>query len=520
MLSARRLFGFLATGVVPEMSALDAAIERDEARRNISDVLMDEMLAFLRGGAPEKVKVRGEGEQRKGSSSSVAEDEQPASLKEHDAQYHPDGYKEGDSCKFREKLANGDKADSEVKAEGEGEQRKGSSFLSNKKRREYETLMKRKHPEMDADALLVELGKIGDRKVQGDAFRWVMKHAILLPDGLPMVELARQLADKAKVDPLQYDTPKACIDDLQGKVKVKDKPIDPDTVPELSDKQVLPMCVTTYEVQDDRKGQQAMREIINTHWGKDANPWCLLHGDGEGNLSDGTGGGYDAAYYWEHYSALPKRVAFKDGKLLAFMADEEIEEPDEDILYDILYEEYGDEWEADGKKNSIYDFVRYEHEDEYYDLERKALEETNDKQPGEKWWDRQDRDHEGIPLGYQPVQDDEFGRWGWFEVRDGKARHIGGFRKGDPGTAGATEWYHSGGLLSYTDGHMTYVWSSDGALERVMSNSGESKYEFNPDGTFAGYYRNYQKMPDPSPDVQKKILETAKRMRDEHTVRK
>lgn len=57
-----------------------------------------------------------------------------------------------------------------------------------------------------------------------------------------------------------------------------------------------------------------MRDVINTHFGRDASPWCLLQGDGAGGLTE------DSWVYWERYGAIPKRVAFRDGKLLAFSA--------------------------------------------------------------------------------------------------------------------------------------------------------------------------------------------------------
>jgi hypothetical protein len=67
-----------------------------------------------------------------------------------------------------------------------------------------------------------------------------------------------------------------------------------------------------------------MRLIINTHVGPKANPWCLLHGDGKGNLSDGINGLYNAWHYWNHYTSLKKRVAFQNGKLLAFSANDSV----------------------------------------------------------------------------------------------------------------------------------------------------------------------------------------------------
>lgn len=73
--------------------------------------------------------------------------------------------------------------------------------------------------------------------------------------------------------------------------------------------------IVSYQVQDTKEGQQAMREIINTHLGKDQSPWCLLYADAQGRLQD-------RAWQWwsKTYTALPKRVAFKNGNLISFMA--------------------------------------------------------------------------------------------------------------------------------------------------------------------------------------------------------
>ena len=148
-------------------------------------------------------------------------------------------------------------------------------------------------------------------------------------------------------------------------------PIDPDTVPEFSDKRDEGDGIFSYQVQDNQYGQLAVRRIIDTHWGKDANPWCLTtrgeyqwettpeyrewlqtqdlgwrgleHLTAHGTLDEDddrmfkwkykreTGksaevrddGLSTARRLWLHYSSLPKRIAFRNGKLLAFMATED-----------------------------------------------------------------------------------------------------------------------------------------------------------------------------------------------------
>ncbi|WP_040576073.1 toxin-antitoxin system YwqK family antitoxin, partial [Porphyromonas somerae] len=149
--------------------------------------------------------------------------------------------------------------------------------------------------------------------------KWFASEVLRVPEDQPKVSEAIIVAKKAKVDPLTYSSPMNILNTFK-EYKIKEKAIDPDTVPELTNGRPigpLSFSIRVYDVEDTKEGQLAMRRIINTHWGEDANPWCLLQGDGNGNLSS------DAWRYWGHYNGVPKRVAFQDGKLLAFCANDE-----------------------------------------------------------------------------------------------------------------------------------------------------------------------------------------------------
>lgn len=179
-----------------------------------------------------------------------------------------------------------------------------------------EAIIKKKRPDVkDVPAVVSELQKFETSAERKAALHWFVRGAIRLPEDAPKVTQALGYAKRAKADALKYDSPMACMEDLHD-FKPKAEPINPDTVPELTNKREFDYGVTVYDVQDDRAGQRAMRRIINTHFGEDANPWCLLQGDGRGNLTEG------AWHYWNHYNAIPKRVAFRDGKLVCFIANE------------------------------------------------------------------------------------------------------------------------------------------------------------------------------------------------------
>ena len=416
------------------------------------------------------------------------EDEAPSvTLEKHDKVHHPEGYNpETDTCKLREQFEEVDRGDVISPTQGQTsgavsapQQAKVYAGLSNKRVKEYRARMEKKHPELDADLILTELGKIGDKTVQGDAFAWVMKGAVKLPEDLYKVEQARELAGKAKRDPLSWDTPQACINELLGEGhKVKEKPITVDDLkknPLMSDYRDEGYGVETFQVDDSREGQKLMRQVINTHWGKDANPWCLLHGDGEGNLSDGSNGGYDAWNYWNHYNALPKRVAFKDGKLLAFMGTDG-SDPE-----DITPEAYShwEECERDesGDFKSFGDWMSKH----YPDIQVYS----------EQWWDRQDKPHEGIPVSGVSVPYDRLGR----KYKD--AEIVGGNIKagdsntyiGKDGSDGYREWFGESDKVhrEIKDGWDTYY---DGDGNKEFVSRGKEEMHFYDGGDQPHYYIN------------------------------
>ena len=153
-------------------------------------------------------------------------------------------------------------------------------------------------------------------KLQLATARWYANGAIRLPEDMPKVKQAISVADKAKVDPLMYPSPMALLD-AHADFKPTEERINPDAVSTLHKSAEYPEDgITVYDVDESEESRRNMRKIINTHYGKDASPWCLLQGDGEGNLTP------DSKRYWRHYDAYPKQVAFKDGKLLAFSAND------------------------------------------------------------------------------------------------------------------------------------------------------------------------------------------------------
>lgn len=315
-----------------------------------------------------------------------------------------------------------------------------------KRREEYGRILAKYRPDLRADAILEELDKYDNPKKEKITLHWLVRGTIWLPYDEYKIDEALAVAEKAKVDPFKYPSPLELIDEHKD-IRPTEKRIDPDTVPELSDKRDESDGVVSYQVQDDRAGQAAMRRIIDTHWGEDANPWCLLarqhrdeqitpefwdymlkeHGGNQLEASRNFAAspkswraqyeretGKKATFipdqlenaweFWKNtYNALPKRVAFKNGKLLAFMATDGLDE--ETAFNDAAYgggsklakmypEEYKeyDKWTEteEGREEgaNFYEWLNHNYP------ELSTNEGLRENTP-EEWWDRKDESHTG-----------------------------------------------------------------------------------------------------------------------------
>ena len=163
-------------------------------------------------------------------------------------------------------------------------------------------------------AVIDHIDNLDGTTLQLATAKWFAQGTIRIPEDNIQVEQAIKVASRAKVDPLAYDYPQAIISAFPD-MKPKGKPINPDDVPTLTNKQELPNGLTVYNVDESRESQQAIRDIIDTHLGTRANPWCITSAL-DGNLTD------ESWEYWESYSAYPKRIAFHDGKVVALFASD------------------------------------------------------------------------------------------------------------------------------------------------------------------------------------------------------
>lgn len=200
-------------------------------------------------------------------------------------------------------------------------------------------------PAEDADRFLAAYDAMPDTKRKKAALHWFTRGGLDLPKDEDVFERALKAMDWWKLSFQNYDSPQALL--LAANARLAkwrgDKtpePIDPDTVPELTNKVDLGHGITVYEVQDDAQGQRAMWEIVKSHLGmmkieprddyergnRDEldpkrwafwSPWCLLAPTQSGDRPSRS-----AEDYWRYHNACTKRAAFKDGRVIAFCASE------------------------------------------------------------------------------------------------------------------------------------------------------------------------------------------------------
>ena len=156
--------------------------------------------------------------------------------------------------------------------------------FSKKKRKEYENILSKKRPELrDVPKQVDELFKWADglkvpdnkkSKYKKLALYYTANGYTIFPEDGYKIEEAIRLSEINKVDPYAYGNPDELINKLTKEEKAKT--INPDNVKEFTNKRVLPEGVTIYDVNDSKAGQRAVRSVVDSYWGKKANPWCLI----------------------------------------------------------------------------------------------------------------------------------------------------------------------------------------------------------------------------------------------------
>ena len=207
-------------------------------------------------------------------------------------------------------------------------------------RNELEKQLKKKRSDLNEESLKEHLDCLDkmDAKEQKVALHWINKKRLILPEDLSKFQDAMNLINKQRLDFQKFEGPMEVINrDDKSTIRIKSQDINfnPSTEKAFSHPYNAGDGVVIYNVEDSKEGQLAVRKAIDVNWGYDKNPWCLAarkEGFSQDEINALTReqaeklGLYSddalavAWNYWNHYKAYPKRIAFKNGKLLAFSA--------------------------------------------------------------------------------------------------------------------------------------------------------------------------------------------------------
>jgi hypothetical protein len=110
-------------------------------------------------------------------------------------------------------------------------------------------------------------------KLEKLALHYMANGYLILPeDGYKVIE-AERVATIKKLDAFSYKNPNVLLE--ENVVKEKVKRTNPDDLDTFTNKTEYSDGVVVYDVEDSKDGQLAVRKVIDTHFGKKANPWCL-----------------------------------------------------------------------------------------------------------------------------------------------------------------------------------------------------------------------------------------------------
>ena len=176
------------------------------------------------------------------------------------------------------------------------------------------------HPEIDAT--LDFLHSLEDNKENTayikTAIRWIANRSLTLPQDHTKAYQAFELARKKHLDLQKYNTLGELITAPEMQPKKKEKvPFNPDKAKTFSNKRTVTTeggrVFTVYDVKNTEKGQREVCRALAAHY--EMSPWCLSTFTATGEPTE------SARKYWHEYEGVKRRIAFENGKPVAFSSD-------------------------------------------------------------------------------------------------------------------------------------------------------------------------------------------------------
>ena len=179
------------------------------------------------------------------------------------------------------------------------------------------------HPQIDA--ILDFLHSLEDNKENTayikTAIRWIANGSVSLPQDHEKTKQAFDVARKKRIDLSRYRTLGDLLASPEMKPKEKEKPkFDPDKAKTFSNKHIVTTeegrVFTVYDVENTEEGQREVCKALAANY--EVSPWCLSTFTNTGEPTQ------SAKHFWfQVYNALPRKIAFENGRPVAFNSDSE-----------------------------------------------------------------------------------------------------------------------------------------------------------------------------------------------------
>ena len=226
------------------------------------------------------------------------------------------------------------------------------------------------------------------------AIRWVMNSSLTLPEDNTKARQAFDEARKRHIDIQKYPTLGDLIASDEMKPKEKEKPkFDPDKAKTFSNKRTVTTesgrVFTVYDVEDTENGQRDVCHALFACY--ETSPWCLSTFTATGEPTE------SAKKYWSYYNAIPRKIAYENGKPVAFCSDKSDNNGTKGSLNGFDFIKVSDDsayaWDEQSIPQSELDklisdgLVKYEGQVLW--LTEKGMSKANFDKPARKeaWWD-------------------------------------------------------------------------------------------------------------------------------------
>ena len=110
-------------------------------------------------------------------------------------------------------------------------------------------------------------------KYKRAALNFIAKSDTNFPMDIEIVDQAMRIVEAKKLDAMSFTNPRDIIEDFAD--GIKERRLDPNKEKQFFNKKSLPEGVETFQIMPTRRGQRAVRRMLDTHWGKKTNPWCV-----------------------------------------------------------------------------------------------------------------------------------------------------------------------------------------------------------------------------------------------------